>query len=168
MPDVAAVKRELTHLAEGRDHRPRAVVEAATRAVEDVELAAAFADEVGTPRLERAVETMTRRAEEGRMKEESEERGESESEERGSDNHCTLARAGERALAAFERFRAACETNETSESGRGSKTNEARRLAEGTASRSVNPDERASSDRTSPVGNPSRNAFRVRMQRTDE
>ena len=161
MPDVAAVKRELTHLAEGRDDRPRAVVEAATRAVEDVKLAAAFVDEVGVPRLERAVETIARRGtEEGRAERETEV-GTSETE---TDDQRALSHAGERALAAFERFRAACEASGTSEMGRESETNEAR----GPASRSVDSDERASSDRTSPVGNPSRNAFRVRMQRTDE
>ena len=95
MPDVATVKRALTLLAEDRDHHPHDVVETAVRAVEDVELAAAFVEEVGTAELERAVETLTQTERRGAT-----ERGD------GKDQR-TLSRAGERALAAFARFRAA-------------------------------------------------------------
>jgi len=77
-----AAKRTLARLARDQPPRARPVVEAAVAATEDVSDAADFADRIGVDRLETAVATAER-------------------------NDPDLARRGERALAAFRRFREA-------------------------------------------------------------
>ena len=128
MPDVATVKRELTRLAEGADHRPSTTVETAASAVESLELAAAFADEVGIARLRRAVERVDDRA---------------------------LERTGQRALATFERFREAARTGaNATKAGANAK----RKCATTSETESG----------ATPASEQSRNAFRLRMQSTNE
>ncbi|WP_193569343.1 MULTISPECIES: hypothetical protein [Halostella] len=78
MVDVPTAKRALAALAHGDSARHREVIDRADAAVDDVERAAAFADEVGLDRLRRA-------ADEARDPE--------------------TRRRGRRALAAFERYR---------------------------------------------------------------
>jgi hypothetical protein len=94
--DVAAVKRALADLADaGSIEWSRAVVAEATDSLRRVEHAAAFADAGGPSRLALAIEQASRAGERD------------------------LARRGQRALAAFERFRRAAESDDHFRRGHG-------------------------------------------------